>query len=173
MHISADPYDSHTVEELQQFSNTRTPSAPWMFVKRLLVPMSCCDEAATYVIDVLGGEQKTRELVGGTKWWQVRGLKGYVIRVSESRSCLTTLSVWTHSGLLPGKITSYKGGEERNESRLGSRGKIRPKRMVTSLSLIQSWLISSVSYSYTAVSHCSLHLTLALILSQVATTLEV
>ena len=71
-------HDSHTVEELQQFSNTRTPSAPWMLVKRLLVPMSCCDQAAVHLIDVLGGEQKTRDLVGGTKWWQVRGLKGYV-----------------------------------------------------------------------------------------------
>ena len=78
MLVNANSHDSHTVEELQQFSNTRTPSAPWMLVKRLLVPMSCCDQAAVHLIDVLGGEQKTRELVGGTKWWQVRGLKGYV-----------------------------------------------------------------------------------------------
>lgn len=67
---------SHTVEELQQFSNARTPSAPWMHVMRLVVPMSSCDDAAGYLIDVLGGEDKTRQLVGGTKWWQVRGVKG-------------------------------------------------------------------------------------------------
>ena len=49
-----------------------------MNVVRVLVPMSCCDSAATYLIDALGGEEKTREVVGGTKWWQVRGLQGCV-----------------------------------------------------------------------------------------------
>ena len=66
----------HTVEELQAFSNTRTPSPPWVHVVRLLVPMSCCDEAATLVIKALGGEEVTKRVVGGTKWWQVRGVKG-------------------------------------------------------------------------------------------------
>ncbi|KAH9942207.1 alpha/beta-hydrolase [Epithele typhae] len=66
----------HTVEELQQFSNTRTPAPPWVHTVRLLVPMSCCDEAATYLINALGGEETTKRIVGGTKWWQVRGMKG-------------------------------------------------------------------------------------------------
>ncbi|OSC99852.1 alpha/beta-hydrolase [Trametes coccinea BRFM310] len=66
----------HTVEELQSFSNTRTPSPPWVHVVRLLVPMSCCDEAATHLIKALGGEEVTKRVVGGTKWWQVRGVKG-------------------------------------------------------------------------------------------------
>ncbi|KAI0645263.1 alpha/beta-hydrolase [Trametes meyenii] len=66
----------HTVEELQAFSNTRTPSPPWVHVVRLLVPMSCCDDAATYLIKALGGEEVTKRVVGGTKWWQVRGVKG-------------------------------------------------------------------------------------------------
>ncbi|KAI0629024.1 alpha/beta-hydrolase [Trametes polyzona] len=66
----------HTVEELQAFSNTRTPSPPWVHAVRLLVPMSSCDEAATYLIKALGGEEITKRVVGGTKWWQVRGLKG-------------------------------------------------------------------------------------------------
>ncbi|KAI0365597.1 alpha/beta-hydrolase [Pilatotrama ljubarskyi] len=66
----------HTVEELQEFSNTRTPSPPWVHVVRLLVPMSCCDDAATYLIKALGGEEVTKRVVGGTKWWQVRGVKG-------------------------------------------------------------------------------------------------
>ncbi|KAI0776295.1 alpha/beta-hydrolase [Trametes elegans] len=66
----------HTVEELQAFSNTRTPSPPWVHVVRLLVPMSCCDDAATYLIKALGGEDVTKRVVGGVKWWQVRGLKG-------------------------------------------------------------------------------------------------
>ncbi|KAI0753082.1 hypothetical protein C8Q80DRAFT_1097008 [Daedaleopsis nitida] len=66
----------HTVEELQEFSNTRTPSPPWVHVVRLLVPMSCCDEAATHLVKALGGEEVTKRVVGGTKWWQVRGVKG-------------------------------------------------------------------------------------------------
>ncbi|KAF9529730.1 hypothetical protein CPB83DRAFT_811822 [Crepidotus variabilis] len=67
---------SHTVEELQSFSNTRTPSPPWTHVVRTLVPLSCCDEAATYLIKALGGEDIARDLVGGVKWWQVRGVNG-------------------------------------------------------------------------------------------------
>ncbi|KAI0919010.1 hypothetical protein AcV5_002037 [Taiwanofungus camphoratus] len=66
----------HTVEELQEFSNTRTPSPPWTHVVRLVVPMSCCDDAATYLIKALGGEEVTKRVVGGTKWWQVRGVGG-------------------------------------------------------------------------------------------------
>ncbi|KAG2335869.1 hypothetical protein BDR05DRAFT_953765 [Suillus weaverae] len=37
---------------------------------------SICDEAASYVIQALGGEELAKCLVGGTKWWQVRGVKG-------------------------------------------------------------------------------------------------
>ncbi|KAF9646179.1 alpha/beta-hydrolase [Thelephora ganbajun] len=66
----------HTVEELQQFSNTRTPSPPWVRVLRVVVPMSCCDQAAEYLIDALGGESAVKRIVGGTKWWQIRGING-------------------------------------------------------------------------------------------------
>ncbi|KAF8911524.1 hypothetical protein CPB84DRAFT_926690 [Gymnopilus junonius] len=66
----------HTIEELQSFSNTRTPSPPWTHVVRTLVPISCCEEAAQYLIKALGGEEVARRLVGGVKWWQVRGVNG-------------------------------------------------------------------------------------------------
>ncbi|KAG2132290.1 uncharacterized protein EDB93DRAFT_1094005 [Suillus bovinus] len=66
----------HTVEEVQAFSNNRTLSLPSSHVVRLLVPLSCCDEAASYVIQALGGQEIAKRLVGGTKWWQVRGVKG-------------------------------------------------------------------------------------------------
>ncbi|KDR75638.1 hypothetical protein GALMADRAFT_248228 [Galerina marginata CBS 339.88] len=66
----------HTIEELQAFSNTRTPSPPWTHVVRTLVPLSCCEEAAPYLIKALGGEEVARRLVGGVKWWQVRGVNG-------------------------------------------------------------------------------------------------
>ncbi|KAH9485586.1 AB hydrolase superfamily protein C4A8.06c [Psilocybe cubensis] len=66
----------HTIEELQAFSNTRTPSPPWTHMVRVLVPMSCCEDAAPYLITALGGEDVAQRLVGGVKWWQVRGVNG-------------------------------------------------------------------------------------------------
>ncbi|RDB24709.1 AB hydrolase superfamily protein C4A8.06c [Hypsizygus marmoreus] len=66
----------HTVEDVQGFANTRTPSPPWVHVVRLVVPMSSCDEAAKYLIKAFGGEESARRVVGGAKWWQVRGLNG-------------------------------------------------------------------------------------------------
>ncbi|KAA1470415.1 alpha/beta-hydrolase [Dentipellis sp. KUC8613] len=66
----------HTVEELQAFSNTRTPSPPWVHVVRLRIPMSCCDDAAALMIKAFGGEEVMKRIVGGVKWWQVRGVKG-------------------------------------------------------------------------------------------------
>ncbi|KAF8491456.1 lipase/ esterase [Russula emetica] len=66
----------HTVEELQSFSNVRTPSPPWVHVVRLVIPMASCDEAAVYLIKAFRGEQVMKRVVGGTKWWQVRGVRG-------------------------------------------------------------------------------------------------
>jgi hypothetical protein len=44
---------------------------------RVLVPLVCCDEAAPYLIKALGGEEVAKRLIGGVKWWQVRGINGY------------------------------------------------------------------------------------------------
>ncbi|TFK23134.1 alpha/beta-hydrolase [Coprinopsis marcescibilis] len=66
----------HTIEDLQAFANTRTPSPPWVHVVRTLVPMSSCDQAALHLIKALGGEEMCRRVVGGVKWWQVRGING-------------------------------------------------------------------------------------------------
>ncbi|KIL68736.1 hypothetical protein M378DRAFT_70444 [Amanita muscaria Koide BX008] len=66
----------HSVEELQAFSNTRTPSPPRTHIVRLRIPMSCCDKAAPYLIQALGGEEHARTVVGGVKWWQVRSMDG-------------------------------------------------------------------------------------------------
>lgn len=65
-----------TVEEVQEFANTKTPSPPWVHVVRLLVPMSSCDDAAKILITALGGEEEARRITGGLKWWQVRGVQG-------------------------------------------------------------------------------------------------
>ena len=32
--------------------------------------MSCCEQAATHLIDALGGEEIAKRVVGGVKWWQ-------------------------------------------------------------------------------------------------------
>ncbi|CAE6468262.1 unnamed protein product [Rhizoctonia solani] len=66
----------HTVEELQQFSNTKIPSPPWVHCVRVMIPLSTCDEAAPLLVQALGGQEAAREFVGGTKWWQVRGVRG-------------------------------------------------------------------------------------------------
>jgi hypothetical protein len=39
--------------------------------------MASCDEAALYLIKAFGGEDVMKRVVGGTKWWQVRGIRGY------------------------------------------------------------------------------------------------
>ncbi|KZV82439.1 alpha/beta-hydrolase [Exidia glandulosa HHB12029] len=64
------------VEDLQQFSNARIPVPPWIHAPRVLIPMSCCNTAANHLIEVLGGPEMCQRLVGGTKWWQVRGVQG-------------------------------------------------------------------------------------------------
>jgi len=38
--------------------------------------MSSCDEAAVYLIKAFRGEEVMKRVVGGTKWWQVRGIRG-------------------------------------------------------------------------------------------------
>ncbi|XP_006461294.1 hypothetical protein AGABI2DRAFT_221981 [Agaricus bisporus var. bisporus H97] len=66
----------HTVEELQGFSNTQTPSSLSTYLVRVVVPLTSCEEAAKYLVDVFGGEDKAREVVGGFKWWQARTIEG-------------------------------------------------------------------------------------------------
>ncbi|KAF9012561.1 hypothetical protein BDQ17DRAFT_1297729 [Cyathus striatus] len=66
----------HTVDELQGFSNTKTPSPPWTHVVRVIIPVSVCEKAAVHLVQVLGGEEVAKRVVGGVKWWQVRGING-------------------------------------------------------------------------------------------------
>lgn len=64
-----------TVESLQSFTNTHVPGAPTSRVSRVIIPMASCDEAAKWLVEYFG-EKDLREVVGGEKWWQVRGLAG-------------------------------------------------------------------------------------------------
>ncbi|KAG6840751.1 hypothetical protein C0991_004601 [Blastosporella zonata] len=74
----------HTVEDVQGFANTRTPSPPSVHVVRLLIPMASCDEAAKILVTAFGGAEAAKRIVGGVKWWQVRGISGYA-RLHRSR----------------------------------------------------------------------------------------
>ncbi|KAG9080324.1 hypothetical protein FRC06_006784, partial [Ceratobasidium sp. 370] len=62
------------------FSNTRIPAPPRVHNVRVLIPLSCCDEAAPLLLQALGGP----EAVGGSKWWQVRGVRGVARNGSPS-----------------------------------------------------------------------------------------
>lgn len=56
-------------------TNTHVPATPWSIVCPVLVSLSSCNQAADALIDWFGTEELTR-VVGGERWWQVRGLDG-------------------------------------------------------------------------------------------------
>ena len=58
---------------LERYQSTAPPTVTSI---RLLIPPSCCDDAAAILIRALGGEEKAKEVAGGTRWWQVRGIAG-------------------------------------------------------------------------------------------------
>lgn len=64
-----------TVEAIQAFTNTRIPAQPWATVVHTLIPPSSCQVAADKLIEYFGPED-LKKVVGGEKWWQVRGLNG-------------------------------------------------------------------------------------------------
>ncbi|KZV93411.1 alpha/beta-hydrolase [Exidia glandulosa HHB12029] len=63
----------NTLEELQSFTNTHVPNPLGCAVHALQIPMESCNAAAKLLIDVLGEDI---HVVGGSKWWQVRGMDG-------------------------------------------------------------------------------------------------
>ncbi|TFY83689.1 hypothetical protein EWM64_g338 [Hericium alpestre] len=65
----------NTVESLQAFTNTHVPSPFWAVVVPVLIPLRSCNRAADLLIDWFGPEDLA-EVVGGERWWQVRGLDG-------------------------------------------------------------------------------------------------
>lgn len=67
---------NHTIEEFQAFSNIQTSSPRQFHVERSVVPMSSCDDAAKYLVQALGGQDATRRVAGGVKWWQARATNG-------------------------------------------------------------------------------------------------
>ncbi|KAG1892278.1 alpha beta-hydrolase [Suillus subluteus] len=65
----------NTVESLQAFTNTHVPAPPWTAVAPVRVPLQSCNQAADLLTEWFGPEDLKR-VVGGEKWWQVRGLDG-------------------------------------------------------------------------------------------------
>ncbi|KAF9534722.1 hypothetical protein CPB83DRAFT_211167 [Crepidotus variabilis] len=65
----------NTIESLQAFTNTHVPAPPWAAVSPVLIPLRSCNEAADHLIEWFGPEE-LRKVVGGERWWQIRGLDG-------------------------------------------------------------------------------------------------
>ncbi|GBE80022.1 alpha/beta-hydrolase [Sparassis crispa] len=65
----------NTIESLQEFTNTHVPAPWWAAVSPVRIPLSTCNRAADVLIDWFGQED-LRCVVGGERWWQVRGLDG-------------------------------------------------------------------------------------------------
>ncbi|KAH9927178.1 alpha/beta-hydrolase [Epithele typhae] len=63
----------NTVESLQSFTNTHVPAPFWCAVIPVKVPLSSCNIAADTLIQWFGPEE-LKHVVGGERWWQVRGL---------------------------------------------------------------------------------------------------
>ncbi|KAF9057965.1 hypothetical protein BJ165DRAFT_1424900 [Panaeolus papilionaceus] len=65
----------NTIESLQAFTNTHVPAPYWSAVSPVVIPLSTCNTAADILIDWFGPEE-LKQVVGGERWWQVRGLDG-------------------------------------------------------------------------------------------------
>ncbi|KAL5508275.1 hypothetical protein ACEPAH_5894 [Sanghuangporus vaninii] len=66
----------NTVESLQEFTNTHILSPPWAAVSPVLIPFKTCNKAADLLVDWFSDPDELERVVGGQKWWQVRGLDG-------------------------------------------------------------------------------------------------
>lgn len=56
-------------------TNTHVPAPYWAAVSPVIIPLSSCNRAADVLIDWFGPEE-LKHVVGGERWWQVRGLDG-------------------------------------------------------------------------------------------------
>ncbi|KZT72544.1 alpha/beta-hydrolase [Daedalea quercina L-15889] len=65
----------NAVESLQAFTNTHVPAPPWAAVAPVQIPFASCNKAADVLIDWFGPDD-LEHVVGGERWWQVRGLDG-------------------------------------------------------------------------------------------------
>ncbi|KAI0089132.1 alpha/beta-hydrolase [Irpex rosettiformis] len=66
---------NNTVESLQAFTNTHVPAPYWAAVSPVQIPLFSCNKAADLLIEWFGPKD-LKHVVGGEKWWQVRGMDG-------------------------------------------------------------------------------------------------
>ncbi len=60
---------------MESSTNTHVPAPPWATVCPVLIPLKTCNEAADHLIEWFGPDE-LEKVVGGERWWQVRGLDG-------------------------------------------------------------------------------------------------
>ncbi|KAJ7228482.1 hypothetical protein GGX14DRAFT_613080, partial [Mycena pura] len=65
----------NTVESLQKFTNTHVPAPFWAAVAAVCISFHSCNDAADILIEWFGSNE-LKSVVGGERWWQVRGLDG-------------------------------------------------------------------------------------------------
>ncbi|KAI0824710.1 alpha/beta-hydrolase [Trametes gibbosa] len=65
----------NTIESLQTFTNTHVPAPFWCAVVPVEIPLSSCNKAADALIEWFGPEE-LKYVVGGERWWQIRGMEG-------------------------------------------------------------------------------------------------
>jgi len=56
-------------------ANTHIPSPFWAAVSPVQIPLATCNQAADVMMKWFG-EEDLKFIVGGERWWQVRGLDG-------------------------------------------------------------------------------------------------
>ena len=56
-------------------TNTHVPAPYWSYAAPIQIPFSSCNKAADVLIDWFGPED-LKTVVGGERWWQIRGLDG-------------------------------------------------------------------------------------------------
>ncbi len=56
-------------------TNTHIISPPWASVSPVIIPLSSCNDAADLLINWFSPDE-LKKIVGGERWWQVRGLDG-------------------------------------------------------------------------------------------------
>lgn len=73
--MSAELFKVDTILESCFSTNTHVPSPYWAAVSPVHIPLVTANRAADVLIDWFGPED-LKTVVGGERWWQVRGLDG-------------------------------------------------------------------------------------------------
>jgi len=89
------PLSVTLVDDNTNSTNTHLPASPWSTVAPVTIPLSSCNDAADLLIEWFGKEE-LKHVVGGERWWQVRGLDGVDAEwVADSGQIDTTMALPT------------------------------------------------------------------------------